>query len=322
MMLSLSTQEQIKKLKEIISRPYALWRRIFPPGRRVYARWLFGLAFVSAALAWQIPQNEPMKVYFFNVGQGDGSLIRVGGVNILIDGGPDAAIVQKLGQVMPFYDHTIDLMILTHPHADHLTGQISVLRRFQVKEVLYTGVTHTTDEYLTWLEEIQKQKVEMEIVTAGKIFDIKSGDKNDQDAAFLEILYPGDELRGQTVIGSENQSGGLNDTSIVFRFIYNKKTFLFMGDASAVVEEKLINKNNDLQADVLKVGHHGSRFSTSKEFLAKIKPRIAVIQVGKNSFGHPAFATLKHLQDAGVKVFRNDKDGDVVIDDELVVSRE
>lgn len=321
-MFFFQTKEKFKDIKELFVRPVKLWRRVFPPGKRIYARWLLGLAVVSTALLWQIPKSDTMKVYFFNVGQGDGSLIRVHGVNILIDGGPDATVVQKLGKVLPFYDHTIDLMILTHPHADHITGQISVLRRFQVKKVLYTGVTHTTDEYLAWLQEIQKQRVEVEIAKAGKIFDIEDKQKGDKDTAFLEILYPGQDMSGKTVSGAENQSGGLNDTSVVCRFVFNDIGFLFTGDASSVVEEKLMSQNKDLRVDVLKVGHHGSRFSTSEEFLQKIKPRLAVIQVGKNSFGHPAFATLKHLQDAGVQVFRNDKDGDVVIDENLAVSKE
>lgn len=361
-MLSIQTQERIQKFKTIIRWPMDnVWRKIFPPYLRIYARFFGGLLIASAVLlaVFQKGGDNHLRVYFFNVGQGDASLIQQGNFQILIDGGPNAGIVQKLGDVLPFNDREIELMILTHPHADHLTGQIEILRRYKVKKVLYTGVIHTTDEYLEWLEEIKKQDIPMEIAKAGAQYVIasevqrseaipsdKEGDRHaPQDAglamtpsAILNILYPFDDLSGQRVAGQAPDSGGLNDTSMVARLIYGQTSFLFMGDASSEVEEELlsshftvdssrfcneetndcqpitnnlITNNSRLSATVLKVGHHGSRFSTSKEFVEAVQPKYAVIQVGKNDYGHPAFRTLWRLEEAGTQVFRTDKDGDV-----------
>lgn len=313
-----------------------LWRQVFPPRVRGPARFCFGLLIAAGVLFTQVPhQKAGLEVYFFDVGQGDGSLIKFGDYEALIDGGPSAKIVQKLGEVMPFYDRDLELMILTHPHADHITGQIEVLRRYNVKKVIYTGVAHTTDEYLSWLQEIKKQNIPMEIAKVGAQYVIasegqrseaipsdKEGDRHAlpsqsgglamTPSPVLDILWPKDELSSQRVAGQAQDGGGLNDTSIVARLVYGQTGFLFMGDASSDVENKLMASDQvKLQSDVLKVGHHGSRFSTSKEFVEAVQPKYAVIQVGKNDYGHPAFKTIWYLEQAGIKVLRNDQDGDI-----------
>jgi len=245
-------------------------------------------------------ESKGLEVNFFDVGQGDSILIKTPDhQRILVDGGPDNKIVTKLGENLPFYDKNIDLMILTHPHADHLTGLIEVLKRYKVKKVLSTGVLQTTSEYIKWLEEIKKQKIPMEVAKAGQTMDFGGKTK-------IEILFPAEDLTGKKV-------NSLNGTSIVFKLIFDKTSFLFTGDAEKEVEDKLIG-SADLKADVLKVAHHGSKYSTSQAFLEKVKPQIAVISVGaKNTFGHPSQMTLNRLARAGAKVFRTDKDGDVKI---------
>lgn len=246
-------------------------------------------------------ESKSLEVDFFDVGQGDAILIKTPEhERILVDGGPGNSVLAKLGENLPFYDKDIDLIILTHPHADHLTGLIEVLRRYEVKKVLSTGVLHTTGEYIAWLEEIKKQSIPMEIAKAGEILSF--GDKTK-----IEILNPTEDLVGK-------EADSLNNTSVVFKLTYGENKFLFTGDAETEVEDELLARDADLEVDVLKVAHHGSKNSTSQEFLEKVKPKFAVISVGaKNNFGHPSELTLERLERSGAEIFRTDLDGDIKI---------
>lgn len=335
-----------------IRRIYSQWRTLFRDGYRAIvplhwrkaSRWI-ALGFIGGViLAGQffLRREPPLAVYFYNIGQGDGFLIRTRqGFDVLVDGGPTERIVEKLGRTLPYWDRTIELMILTHPHADHVVGQTAVLKRFQVDKVLSTGVLHTTDEYLEWLKEIRDRKIPLEIAKAGETLAV--------GPATLTILWPQEDFSGKRVKeGKIGEGGGLNDTSVVMKLIFGQTSFLLMGDATSTVEEQLVAacdpmganyesaanlriSNSEirkfghnsqfaplkdgciLRADLLKVGHHGSKYSTSAEFLEAVLPKYAVIQSGKeNRYGHPAYAPLYRLKQAGVKVFRNDQDGDVV----------
>src|SRR3989338_110432 len=129
------------------------------------------ITLILSAVVFVSNQNQNLKVYFFDVGQGDGILIRTPShQNIVIDGGPDNSFIAKLGQALPFYDRTIDLMVLTHPHDDHLFGLVEVLKRYRVKEVLYSGALHTTDAYLEWLSLIKEKEIPLKIARAGQTF--------------------------------------------------------------------------------------------------------------------------------------------------------
>jgi competence protein ComEC len=257
---------------------------------------LLGIAFFESS-----EESKAIEVDFLDVGQGDAILIKTPDhQRILIDGGPSNAVVNKLGKNLPFFDKKIDLIILTHPHADHLDGLIEVLKRYEVKKILSTGVVHTTPDYLAWLEEIKNQNVPMEIAKAGQTLDFGGGIK-------MDIFYPTEDLVGKQV---EN----LNDTSIVAKLIFGQTSFLFTGDAEMEMEEKLINGGADLKADVLKVAHHGSKNATSQNFLEKVQPKFAVISVGAdNQFGHPNGMTVKRLENIGAEIFRTDEDGDIKI---------
>lgn len=264
---------------------------------------LFSALIILAGLSFFQFSNESkaLEVDFFDVGQGDSALIKTPDhQKILIDGGPTNAVVEKLGENMPFYDKEIDLMILTHPHADHLVGLIEVLKRYKVKKILATGAINSTPDYLAWLDEIKKENVPMEIAKAGQTFDF--GEK-----LKMEIFSPTEDFVGK-------QPDNLNNTSIVAKLIFGDTSFLFTGDAEKEVEDKLIANSVDLKADVLKVGHHGSKNASGQEFLGAVKPKFAVISVGaKNTFGHPNPLTLEHLKKIGAEIFRTDQDGDVKI---------
>jgi competence protein ComEC len=254
-----------------------------------------GVDFKVSVLSTNDSNASELSVSFLNVGQGDAIYIRTpDDVDVLIDGGPDKSILNELGSVMPFWDKEIDLMILTHPHSDHVAGLVEVLRRYQVKKILYTGVLHTAPDYLAWLEEIKEQGIPLEIVDKKSRVLLGS-------FVQLDLLYPNKSYLNQKV-------KNLNNTSIVARLIYGEISFLFTGDAEVEVEEELLADGSIvLDSDVLKVGHHGSRSSSSWLFLQAVSPELAIIQVGKdNSFEHPHGETLFNLQKLKVTLLRTD----------------
>jgi competence protein ComEC len=247
----------------------------------------------------QIPAEQRLEIDYLDVGQGDAILIKTPyNQKILIDGGPDNSVLNELGANLPFFDNQIDIMILTHPHSDHVVGLVEILKRYQVNEVYYTGAVHTTDDYLAWLKEIKEQAIPLKIVK--EPFDLTLGDN-----LKLEFLYPTKDFTNQHV--SE-----LNDTSIVTRLVYKNKKFLFTGDAGVEVESELLASNGDLTADVLKIGHHGSSSASSEDFLTAVKPTTAIISCGlDNDFGHPHLSVIRRLERLGIDILRTDQSGTI-----------
>jgi len=265
---------------------------------------ILGIAVVIVAmlLFWssdQAPKN--LEVDFLDVGQGDAILIKTtSGQNILIDGGPDKSVIKRLGENLPWWDKQIDLMILTHPHDDHVTGLIDVLKRYRVKKILYTGVNHNAPNYLSWLKVVRDKKISLAIINKKQTINLSKD-------ARMEILYPDQSLLNKNL-------SDLNDSSIIIKLIYGQNKFLLTGDASEKVEEILLASGADLSVDVLKVAHHGSQYSSSQEFLEKVEPKIAIISVGKdNDFGHPSLRTIMRLKRFGAEIFRTDEKGTVKI---------
>lgn len=253
----------------------------------------------------QYQQQHNLEVVFLNVGQGDSILIKTpAGQNILVDGGPDSTVLAKLGHYLPFYNHQIDLMVLTHPHADHVSGLVEVLKRYKVKQILGTGVGHTSPEYLQWLKLIKEKKIKF--IQAAGPRQIVFEDSNQQTPKVIfDLLYPQINI-------SNNQFADLNDSSIVSKLTFGQNSFLLMGDMSIAGEQELLASNIDLKSDVLKVGHHGSKYSSLPEFLAKVKPKFGIIQSGVgNKFGHPHWRTLRNLQKTSIQILRNDQLGDI-----------
>ncbi|OGF18449.1 hypothetical protein A3D54_00525 [Candidatus Falkowbacteria bacterium RIFCSPHIGHO2_02_FULL_45_15] len=249
---------------------------------------------------YQPPQR--LTVNFLDVGQGDGSFIQTPfGQNIIIDGGDGQKILPELGRVLPFYDRTIDLMILTHPHEDHIGGLVKILGRYRVQKILATGVVHNTPTYLAWLEAVKRKNIPLVIIDRRQEINLGPDLK-------MEILWPQASLLNQEI-------DNLNDSSIVLELIYQEQKFLFMGDAENVLTPGLSQGERRLsEADVLKVAHHGSDDATSEEFLQIVKPKTAVISVGKdNAFGHPSLRAIKRLEKLGAKIYRTDNNGWVKI---------
>jgi len=214
---------------------------------------------------------------------------------ILIDGGPGSTVLEKLGKEMPFWDRTIDLVILTHPDFDHVSGLIEVLRRYQVENILWTGVLCETAECQEWQKLIKEE--------GANIYIAKAGQQIEGGGTSLNILYPLESLEDKEVSNT-------NNTSIVARLVYGENSFLFTGDAYQSVEKKLTN----VDSDVLKVEHHGSKYSSSQEFIESVSPEIAVISVGQdNKYGHPAQETLAVLEKYDIRILRTDINSDIKI---------
>jgi competence protein ComEC len=245
--------------------------------------------------------SKQLQIDFMDVGQGDAEMIITpGGRNILIDGGPDKTIMNRLSEILPSYDRTIDLMILTHPHDDHVTGLIDVVKNYKVLKILYTGVSHTSPNYLAWLNEVKNKKIPLVIIERSQQI------KLDNDAT-LEILYPRKSLAGKDV-------KFVNNSSIVARLRYKEFSALLMGDAENPIEDEIMGAYENIRAKVIKVGHHGSDTSSGDKFLEAVSPEIAVIEAGvKNQFGLPSPRTVKRLERQNIKVYRTDLNGNIKI---------
>jgi len=202
---------------------------------------------------------------------------------------------------MPFYDRTIDLVILTHPEKDHLSGLLDVLKKYEVKNILWSGVIRDTAEWQEWSRLTKKEGAEIKIARAGERAVLQQG-----PLVYLDILSPAEPLEGREFEDS-------NDTSIVARLVFGKNSFLFTGDITDRTESNLVAENVFLDSDVLKVAHHGSKTSTSENFVKKVSPEAAVIEVGENNYGHPTHEVLATLKQFGIQILRTDEDGDIKI---------
>ena len=264
---------------------------------------ILGILFLTAVLIWLAVfsfENQKLEIIFFDIGQGDSILIKAkNNQQILIDGGPNDSVVDKLGETLPFYDKKIELIILTHPDRDHISGLIEVVKRYKVDKILKTGIECSTETCQILSEQIQKKKIPMKIAQVGQTIFIG-------DNIFLGILNPLENLSGENV---KNK----NDTSIVAKFIVGKNSILLTGDITSKTEEKLIENNFNFQSNFLKIAHHGSKYSTSENFLKEVSPETAIISVGKNSWGMPTKEVLEKLDRKKIKVYRTDIDGDVRI---------
>lgn len=267
------------------------------------------LAFISLtvwAFVFSKPDNR-LHIYFLNIGQGDAIYTRTpDGRDILVDGGGgDNKVLTELGSIMPFNDKEINLMVATHPDADHIGGLKSVLERYQVDEIWINGAIHTTDTYLKFLDAVKK---EQELGAMVKV--VTRGERKDWNQTSLLVYAPLESFEGK-------QPKEQNEGTIVARLVYNKISILLTGDLEFALEDRLFANSNDiypLTSTILKVGHHGSAGSTGEEFLKAVNPKLAVISVGKkNRYGHPTKRVLDLLEKYKIPTYRTDKNGRIEI---------
>ena len=265
---------------------------------------ILGVIFLINVLAWlavyNLSQSQLLEVTFFDIGQGDAIFIETPkNHQILIDGGPTSIILEKLGKVMPYWDRTIDLVILTHPEHDHYGGLIEVLKRYKVENILWTGVLKETAEFQEWQRLIKEEKA--------NIYIAKSGQKITWSGSYLDILHPWESFEGEVV-------KDVNNTSIVSRLVHRDNSFLLTGDIYKSTERKILEKGINIGSDILKVSHHGSKTSSASEFVSAVSPEIAIIQCGKdNSYGHPHPETLEVLEKYDINILNTAESGDIKI---------
>nr|HID14320.1 MBL fold metallo-hydrolase [Anaerolineae bacterium] len=221
------------------------------------------------------------------------------GRQVLVDGGPsETVLLSQLGRQMPFWDRTLDLIVLTHPDADHITGLVPVLERYQVEAVILREVEHSSDVYEYWLQLLKAEGATVYRGEAGLHVTLDEGLE-------MVVLHPGAEL----VSGTEADS---NNNSVVTRLTYGQVSVLLPGDIEAEVEHWLVEEGAPLGSTVLKAAHHGSCSSTTQEFLEAVGPEVVVVSVGAdNRFGHPCTGVLERLE--GLSVYRTDEHGVVEV---------
>lgn len=288
----------------------------------IFAGFLLALNVFIWQEVFALAKHNYLKVDFLDVDQGDSIFIKTPeNHQILIDGGPDSKILQKLAERMPFWDKTIDLVILTHPEKDHMQGLLDLFLRYKIDYFLWTGIIKNNAEnkkLVSILNEMRQPRQPRHYFGAGgalfpaakttKVITASTGQEIKAGKILIEILYPLENLAEKELKDTSN------DTSIVLKLIFGKDSFLFTGDISSSAEKELADSKESIESDVLKVAHHGSKYSTSDLFLENVKPKIAVISVGKNNFyGHPTPEVLQKLENFGIKVMRTDIDGDVEI---------
>lgn len=245
------------------------------------------------------------RVVFFDVGQGDSALIQLDGKSVLVDGGGGDFVVFKVSKYLRHNVHRIDLVILTHPHQDHMEGLLDILERYEVGEVWLNPVCYKSELYDSLLAKDVKFK------------SVISGDTYEFANYILKVLSPfsnqSSYCNGSTGI-IKNFDSNVNNDSIVLELTGNDKRVLFMGDAEVEIERALISKGSFEDVDILKAGHHCSNTSSSSEFMGVVKPELVICSLGEgNKYGHPGLDTIELFDKLGIKYLVTAEVGDIEI---------
>jgi competence protein ComEC len=242
-------------------------------------RWLTVLFLLGTnALLWSAPTHNGLTVSFLNIGQGDSILIQgPTGVQVLVDGGPDSGVLSRVADKLPFWDRSLDAVVATHPDADHISGLTNILNRYQVSYIFEPGVENDTKAWSNFVSAVnQETQSGAQHIVARRSMRLTLG-----GGAHADILYPDSDV---------SHIKETNAGSIVMHIVYGKTSFLLTGDLPAEQELYLVKTDaKDLASTVLKVGHHGSKNSSTPEFLAAVHPSYGVFSRGcNNRYGHPA----------------------------------
>jgi len=251
--------------------------------------------------------DKKLHVVICDVGQGDAIFIRTpNGSDILIDGGPDNSVLSCLGKHLPFWDRTIEVMILTHPHADHLNGLITVLNRYKILSFVSENLKNTTAGFSELMRVITSQNIETRYVYAGDRFLFGDG-------LNIQIVGPSKEFLDQTSPwGTIGETGEFASLEMIIE--YKNFSVLLTGDSQVMELEEMLKLIQHDNLDILQVPHHGSRFGLTADILDVLKPKIAAISVGKNNkYGHPTPFILDLLKSSNIKTLRTDQVGDIEI---------
>jgi competence protein ComEC len=271
--------------------------------QRVGTRFLLGGLTLAVLLSWiaalQMPDGR-LHVHFLDVGQGDAIFVQCpNGQQILVDGGPNPSVLlSQLGRRMPFWDHSLDLVVLTHPEVDHVAGLIDVLARYDVGLVLESGQECSNATCAAWRTSVEGKQIPYRRAEAGMSLTVADGLR-------LQVLHPPTRLMANT-------ASDINNNSEVIRLQYGQFSVLLAGDVMMEAENALLASGQSLDSLVLKVPHHGGDTSLSVSFLDEVDPELAIISVGAdNRFGHPDQVTMEKLE--GIATYRTDRDGSIQV---------
>ena len=266
---------------------------------KILATFALILGALGVLVIVQVQSLGKLRLIFCDVGQGDGILlISPAGKQIVVDGGPGNKMVDCLGQKMPFWDRTIEMVVLTHPQKDHLEGLLSVLARYKVEMIATTGVENNTDLFEEWQKAFLSE--------GARIYTPREGDRLVVDKANIDVIWPPNEKLAIWKLAGLSE---LNESSVVLRLQMGQFCAYLTGDIPKETLDEII----DRACQILKVSHHGSKTGTSEKVLDEARPQIALIQVGRNNFGHPHKEVIDLLKSSNIKIFRNDINGIVEI---------
>ncbi|APC79834.1 TPA: ComEC/Rec2 family competence protein [Clostridium botulinum] len=241
-------------------------------------------------------KSNELKVHYIDVGQGDSILVQTKDKNILIDAGTRKSSDSLISYLKKQHIKKLDYVIATHPHEDHIGGMPKVIEEFEISNFYAPKKTANTKIFKDMILQLKKKNLKINVAKKGISLDLSNNSS-------LDFLAPVKDNYENT-----------NDSSAVVKLTHGNTKFLFTGDAEKTSEKDILNSNEDLSSNVLKVGHHGSHSSSSKEFLDKINPKIAIISCGKNNdYGHPHKETMKELKKRNIEVYRTDIDGNIVL---------
>jgi competence protein ComEC len=278
-------------------------------------KYLFGVLVLTVVTVWLaviVSPDNKLHLIACDVGQGDAILATYRKTQILVDGGPDRSVLTCLSEHMPFWDREIEVVILTHPEADHLTGLIEVFKRYRVKTLVATPLDASSQGYQVLKNIVGGSGTRVVNPTSGMV--IRLG------LLYLDIVYPANKNLGLTnpfinndVLGAFSSNQSPNDFSIVANLRLGEFDALLTGDIGPKVIDDVLATGKIRDIDYIKIPHHGSKNGLTKELLEASVPEIAVISVGKNPWGHPHQEVLQLLQEAGVRTLRTDQEGDIEI---------
>jgi len=252
------------------------------------------LIIVNVYLLSYLVQSNKTTFYFPTVGNADASIIKTTANQvILIDAGKDRQILNSLGKELPFWKREIDLLIMSHAHNDHYGGISDVLKRYRVRYFVWNGIGSDTQQFISLLEEIKKSKVQQVVIYEGVEIKLNHKEK-------IETYWP----------PKDNNSRDLNNTSLIQKYLLGYKGIaLFTGDVNAKILQNVPAK---IEANILKVPHHGSKYGLNEKVISEISPNFAIIPTGKNFYGHPSKDILKLLEQSGSQIYIT-RDGSVKI---------